>query len=118
MQKSYVFLNSDGSVEKVYLNSEEISDNLNDTNNPIGINISYELDGKKTEPDALAGVSGHLKASYSFTNKTDAPFIVAAAVVMDDDKCSDIEIDNGKILEEGGKSIILGYVCPGYRRQI
>lgn len=109
--KPYVFLNSDGSVEKVYLNSKEISDNLNDTDNPIGISISYELDGKKTEPDALAGVSGHLKASYSFTNKTDAPFIVAAAVVMDD-KCSDIEIDNGKILEEGGKSIVLGYALP------
>lgn len=59
--KSYVFLNSDGSVEKVYLNSEEISDNLNDTNNPIGINISYELDGKKTEPDALAGVKRTFK---------------------------------------------------------
>lgn len=31
---------------------------------------------------------------------------------MDSDKCSDIEIDNGKILEEGGKSIVLGYALP------
>lgn len=110
--KPYVFLNNDGSVEKVYLNSKEIVDNVGDTDNPIGISISYELDGKKTEPDALAGVSGHLKASYSFTNKTDAPFIVATAIIMDSEKCSDIEIDNGKVLEEGGNSIVIGYALP------
>lgn len=110
--KQYVFLNNDGSVDKVYLNSKEMNDNADGFNNPIGISISYELDGKKTEPDALAGKTGHLKIIYSFTNKADAPFIAAAAVVMDDDKCSDIGIDNGKVIDEGGNSIVLGYALP------
>lgn len=110
--KPYVFLNNDGSVDKVYHNSKEITDDVSETDNPIEFSISYELDGKKTEPAALAGATGHLKASYSFTNKTDAPFIVATAIVMDSEKCSDIEIDNGKVLEEGGSSIVIGYALP------
>lgn len=93
---------------------------------PVSMKISYELDGKEVEPSELAGASGHIKIKYEFTNNTKTtkkvdgkdkevvtPFIVASGMMIPADNCSNITVDNGKVLDEGSNSIVVGYAMPG-----
>ena len=87
---------------------------------PVDISISYRLDGKKVTAEELAGASGHLEMTYTYKNKTKkddliVPFVCASGMMLAQDKASNVTIDNGKVVEEGNNSIIVGYAIPGLK---
>ena len=93
---------------------------------PVGVEIKYELDGKEIAPKDLLGQSGKLKITVSYTNKSKStqtingekqemytPFVMATGIILPDDKFSNVEVDDGKIINEGSNNIVVGFGMPG-----
>ena len=93
---------------------------------PVGVEIKYELDGKEIAAKDLLGQSGKLKITVSYTNKSKStqtingekqemytPFVMATGIILPDDKFSNAEVDDGKIINEGSNNIVVGFGMPG-----
>ena len=93
---------------------------------PVGVEIKYELDGKEIAAKDLLGQSGKLKITVSCTNKSKStqtingekqemytPFVMATGIILPDDKFSNVEVDDGKIINEGSNNIVVGFGMPG-----
>lgn len=93
---------------------------------PVGMNISYELDGKKVTAEELAGADGHLKIHFQYENKMSKvvtvqgeknliyqPFVVVSGMMLDNEKAQNIKVDHGGVTNAGDHSIIYGMALPG-----
>ena len=93
---------------------------------PVTIRVTYYLNGVETAPDDLAGQSGRVRIRFDYTNHTretvtvdgqeytvSVPFTAITAVILDGDKFSNIEADNGKVMELDGQTAVLGTAMPG-----
>lgn len=93
---------------------------------PVGVNFTYYLDGEEIEPQDLVGKSGKLTIDIEYTNDTETtltvdgkeqttkvPFVMMTGMFMPSEKFSNITIDNGKIIDNGSKSIVIGFGMPG-----
>lgn len=93
---------------------------------PVSVAISYQLDGNDISAEELVGKSGKVSIQVSYTNhskvtkKIDGeekemytPFLMATGLILPTDKFSDVEVDGGKIINEGSNNIVVGYGLPG-----
>lgn len=93
---------------------------------PVTTRVTYYLNGVETAPDDLAGQSGRVCIRFDYTNHTretvtvdgqeytvSVPFTAITAVILDGDKFSNIEADNGKVMELDGQTAVLGTAMPG-----
>lgn len=93
---------------------------------PVSVHLTYYLDGQETEPKDLAGKSGHLKIHFSYENHTSkeidvegtkiavkVPFIMLSALFLDDNIFQNVEVENGKMVEMDGQTVVVGYAFPG-----
>lgn len=119
-QTIYVITGADGQVEKVF------DDEVEDASIPVDITISYYLDGSAITPEELAGKSGHVTVRFDYVNnqyeyaeingenvKMYVPFTMVSGLLLDDSKFSNIEITNGKLVDDGNRTIALGVAFPG-----
>ena len=93
---------------------------------PVSMEIKYYLNGTQVNPDDLGGKSGHLKIEVAYKNNvknktkvgnktTDlyAPFVMVTAMILPTDNFTNVTIDNGKILSDGQRNIVVGVGMPG-----
>lgn len=93
---------------------------------PVGMTITYKLDGKKVNPQDIIGKSGKLEMKIRYTNtvkkavdvngkKEDvyAPFLMVTGMILPVEKFNNLTIDNGKVVSEGDNNIVVGYGMPG-----
>ena len=81
---------------------------------PLDVNVSYYLDGVKIQPEQLAGKSGDVRIRFDYVNRTaQVPFLVLSAVILLSDHFSNIEAENGKVLEMEDQSAVIGFALPG-----
>ena len=93
---------------------------------PVTTRVTYYLNGVETAPADLAGQSGRVRIRFDYTNHTRetvtvdgqeytvcVPFTAITAVILDGDKFSNIEADNGKVMELDGTTAVLGAAMPG-----
>ncbi|MCI9258043.1 hypothetical protein [Acutalibacter sp.] len=94
---------------------------------PVSAQITYQLDGKESPIEELAGQSGRLRVTVQLTNRESAqaqvngqerqvvtPFATMVAVVLDE-SWENVSAPHGKV-EELGKKKAAGFVClPGVR---
>ena len=98
---------------------------------PIECKISYKLDGQEISKEDIIGKSGFAKVIFEFTNKEQrkatingkeetmyVPFIVGIGTVIDNENNKNIEISNGKVIDNGNKTIILGIALPGMQESL
>lgn len=97
---------------------------------PITCSVKYELDGLEITAKELAGKNGKVKITIEYTNK-DAhevkingrnetlytPFVAVCGTIVDNDKNKNIEITNGKIVDNGSKSVLMGMALPRNARK-
>lgn len=97
-----------------------------DKKSPVGIELSYKLDGKDVNVNEIAGKSGKLEINIKYTNsskktvnidgkKTDiyTPFIMVTGMILPVDQFTNISIDNGNVISEGDNNIVVAYGLPG-----
>lgn len=98
---------------------------------PIDVNIKYELDGKEMSANEIVGKKGKIKATISYTNKDEhmmningknvkmyTPFVVVAGTIIKNDNNRNINITNGKVIDDGNKMIVLGLALPGLQESL
>ena len=90
---------------------------------PVGMKVTYELDGKKVSADDLEGKSGHLKIHYEYQNTSAdsgkyTPFLMATGLLMDGEKFSNVTVDNGKVISDGDRNIVIGMGPPQLKEQL
>lgn len=97
-----------------------------DKESPVGIELSYKLDGKEVNVNDIAGQSGKLEINIKYTNsskktvkidgkETDiyTPFVMVTGMIFPVDKFKNISIDNGNVISEGDNNIVVAYGLPG-----
>ncbi len=93
---------------------------------PVGINITYELNGKPISPTELAGKSGKLKIKIDYTNreyseetvngkkeKIYVPFAMLTGMMLDNEKAANVTVSNGKVINDGTHIFVAGFALPG-----
>lgn len=98
---------------------------------PVKLNIKYELDGKEINSDEIAGKSGKVKITISFENneehevqingKTEkmyTPFVVATGTYINNENNKNIEVTNGKTIDDGSKTMVVGLTFPGMQESL
>ena len=94
---------------------------------PVSVKITYLLDGKEVSADALAGQSGHVTIRFDYTNNETAtvdgrevhvPFAVLTGLLLDNDSFRNITVTNGKVLNDGSRSVVIGFALPGLQSDL
>lgn len=123
--------NADGTVEWENHGEDITYEGTGSAELPVDVSISYELDGQAIESEELAGKSGQLKIRFDYKNKTtqtikvdgkeeqvSVPFAVISTMLLSDDHASDIEVENGKVMDIDGQKLVIGYACPGLTKSL
>ena len=90
---------------------------------PVTMDISYKLDGKKISPEQLTGKSGHVEMTFQYNNHERqggvyVPFLAVSGMVLDHEGFSNVYAVNGKIIDDGNRSIVVGYALPGFSESL
>ena len=98
---------------------------------PVTMSVSYTLDGKAVSPEALAGKSGHVTIRFDYTNsqyetkvvngraqKIYVPFAVLTGALLDSDRFSHVSVTNGKLVEDGSHTAVVGMAFPGLQESL
>ena len=98
---------------------------------PVNFNITYYLDGKQTTAEKIAGKKGQVKMVITVNNESKktvkiagkdttiyTPFIVAGGMILQEDKFSNVTVENGKTIGDGTKEIALMVGAPGLKESL
>lgn len=98
---------------------------------PVSVKLTYYLDGKEIKPADLKGKSGHLKIQVDYTNKEKktvsvdgkqeevyTPFVMMTGMILPNETFSNVTIDNGKVISDGSKNIVVGFGMPGMKESL
>lgn len=95
---------------------------------PVSVAVSYTLDGRTVTPEELAGRSGRVTIRFDYTNnqyemvsvngkqeKIYVPFAMLTGVLLDNEVFTNVSVTNGKIVNDGDRTIVAGLAFPGLR---
>lgn len=98
---------------------------------PVGMKISYRLDGKCIDANDIKGKSGHVNIRFDFTNneyemceidgeevKIYVPFTVITGMILNNDKFKNVELKNARLVNDGDKTIVIGTTFPGLQQDL
>ena len=98
---------------------------------PVSMKTVYILDGKEISPEELDGKNGHLEIRITYENHAKrtvsvkggeetvfSPIVLVTGLILPNKTCSDVRIDNGKVINDGDKNIILGAAMPGLKESL
>ncbi len=93
---------------------------------PVRVKVSYYLDGEQISPKELAGKSGQVKIRFDYENtstetvtvknkayQVQTPFLVISALALPSDTFSNIQVENGKLMQMDDQNMVIGYAIPG-----
>ena len=84
---------------------------------PVSVKLTYYLDGKKISPSELKGKSGHLNVSGK-SEELSSPFVMMTGMILPNETFSNVAIDNGKVVSDGNRNIVLGFAVPGMKESL
>ena len=98
---------------------------------PVDLNVTYLLDGKEISAEQLAGKSGRVTIRYSYQNnqyqtveingkkeKIYVPFGMLTGGVLDNERFSNVTVNNGKLISDGNRTIVAGFALPGMQENL
>lgn len=98
---------------------------------PVDLRVSYKLDGKAIAPADLAGKSGKVTIRFDYKNnqfqtveidgeqeKIYVPFAMITGMLLDNDIFTNVEVSNGKLINDGNRTVIAGIAFPGLQSNL
>ncbi|MBO4414841.1 MAG: hypothetical protein J5824_02525 [Lachnospiraceae bacterium] len=98
---------------------------------PVALKVSYYLDGQEITAEDLKGKSGELTIRYEYENKQYemktingreekiyVPFAMLTGMILDNDVFTDVEVSNGKLVNDGNRTVVIGAALPGLRENL
>ena len=85
---------------------------------PVEVKVTYYLDGREISGEELAGKSGKVKIRFDYVNKSKdgdvyTPFTMVTGVILPVEHFSNVQAENGKVISDGSKNIVVGMGFPG-----
>lgn len=93
---------------------------------PVSVSVSYTLDGRPISPADLAGKSGRVTIRFDYVNrqyelvdiggkqeKIYVPFAMLTGLLLDNDVFSNVAVTNGRLVNDGDRTIVAGLALPG-----
>lgn len=100
---------------------------MSEADPPVKMTLTYTLDGKQVNPNALAGATGHLVIHIAFENGSvsqtpsgtvKTPFVCLTAAMLDSDVFSNVKVTNGRVIDDKGGLAVIGYAMPGLKESL
>lgn len=98
---------------------------------PVDLKVSYKLDGKAVSAEEIAGKSGKATIRFDYTNKQYSevniggktekiyvPFAMLTGLMLDNDVFTNVSVTNGKIINDGDRTIVAGFALPGLQQNL
>lgn len=98
---------------------------------PLECKVKYELNGEEISKDDIIGRSGNVKVTIEYINKDEhivkvngknkklyTPFVAICGTVIKHENNKNIQITNGKVIDDGEKTILLGICLPGMQESL
>lgn len=98
---------------------------------PIAVEVTYRLDGKEYSVEEMLGKSGRVSIELKFINRDKhyvnvggkiatlyTPFTVAVRTILNDSANSNVKVSNGKIVNNGNKTLVMGFAAPGLKESL
>ncbi len=98
---------------------------------PVGLSVSYKLDGKPISAEDLAGKSGRVTIRFDYDNrqyenveidgrqeKIYVPFAMLTGVLLSDDVFRNVDVTNGKMINDGSRTAVIGIAFPGLQENL
>ena len=93
---------------------------------PVDMKITYYLNDKQVDAKEIKGKNGKVRIRFDFTNneyevktigdeevKIYVPFTVVSGMILQNDNFRNIEVTNGRVVNDGDKSIVVATAFPG-----
>lgn len=93
---------------------------------PVALSVSYKLDGRSVSPSELAGQSGKVTIRFDYTNHQSetveidgtkeeiyVPFAMLSGMILDNNSFTNVEVSNGKLINDGDRTVVVGIAFPG-----
>lgn len=130
----YVIAKPDGSVQKIIASEWMVKENGESAYQkaeieeelPVSVRVTFFLDGREIKPEEAAGANGRLTIRFDYENRCVrtveiggkqeemyVPFAVMTAMILDGEKVSNVEITNGRLLNDGDRILAAGMALPG-----
>lgn len=98
---------------------------------PVNMTVSYQLDGKSVSAEELSGKSGKVTIRFDYKNnqykmveidgkqeKIYVPFAMLTGMMLDSDTFRNVQVTNGKLLNDGDRTIVVGLAFPGLQENL
>ncbi len=98
---------------------------------PVDMKVTYTLDGTPISAKELAGKSGKVTIRFDYTNrqyeevdlngkkeKIYVPFAMVTGLLLDDQIFTNVEVTNGKLLNDGSRTAVVGVAFPGMQENL
>ena len=98
---------------------------------PVGLSVRYYLDGKSVSPEELKGKSGKVTIRFDYKNRQYetvqingvnqriyVPFAMLTGMILDNDTFQNVQITNGKLVNDGDRTVVVGLAFPGLQENL
>ena len=98
---------------------------------PVGLSVRYYLDGKSVSPEELKGKSGKVTIHFDYENRQYetvqingvnqriyVPFAMLTGMILDNDTFQNVQITNGKLVNDGDRTVVVGLAFPGLQENL
>ncbi len=98
---------------------------------PVGVQVSYKLDGKNVSAQELQGKSGRVEIDINYINRSKqtvdvggetaemyTPFTMVTAMLLSTDEYTNVKVDHGRVISDGDKNIVIGVGMPGMQENL
>jgi len=98
---------------------------------PVNLSVSYKLDGKPISPNELVGKSGKVTIRFDYKNNQYetmkingkdetiyVPFAMLTGMLLDNNNFTNVEVSNGKVINDGDRTIVIGLALPGLQENL
>lgn len=98
---------------------------------PVDMTVTYKLDGRRVSAKEIAGKSGQVTVRFDYENhqykmveindqkeKIYVPFAMLTGVMLDNNIFRNVEISNGKLINDGEHTIVVGMAFPGLQENL
>lgn len=98
---------------------------------PVDLSVTYTLNGNTMSPQDMLGKSGKVTIRFDYKNnqyenvvinnetkRVYVPFVMLTGLLLDGDNFTDIEVSNGKLVNDGSRTAVIGIAFPGLQSDL
>lgn len=135
----YVFTDANGSAQRTLVSNwtkngtEGDSYTLEEQEGtlPVSMTVSYRLNGAEVSAAELAGKSGRVTIRFDYrSNRKETvtvngtgedvcvPFAMVTGLLLDNEVFTNVEVTNGRLINDGDRSMVVGLALPGLQEAL